>query len=50
MNKAFALSIPIFGVASILAAWQFLLPLTGVPGYIAPTPTQVFRCLLDRRI
>ena len=42
MNKAFALSIPIFGVASILAAWQFLLPLTGVPGYIAPTPTQVF--------
>ena len=33
---------PIFGAVSILAAWQFLLPLSGVPAYIAPTPTKIF--------
>jgi NitT/TauT family transport system permease protein len=32
---------PLFGVASILAAWQFLLPLAGVPAYIVPTPTAI---------
>ncbi|ATU93746.1 ABC transporter permease [Phyllobacterium zundukense] len=33
--------LPIFGVASILVAWQFLLPLAGVPAYIVPTPTAI---------
>lgn len=32
---------PLFGIASILAAWQFLLPLAGVPAYIVPTPTAI---------
>ncbi len=32
---------PTFGALSILAAWQFLLPLSGVPAYIAPTPTKI---------
>jgi NitT/TauT family transport system permease protein len=32
---------PLFGVASILVAWQFLLPLAGVPAYIVPTPTAI---------
>jgi NitT/TauT family transport system permease protein len=36
------IGLPIFGVSSILLTWQFLLPLTGVPEYIAPTPTQIF--------
>ncbi|PSH68951.1 ABC transporter permease [Phyllobacterium brassicacearum] len=35
--------LPIFGVASILVAWQFLLPAAGVPAYIVPTPTAVAR-------
>jgi len=34
--------LPIFGAASLLLAWQFLLPLAGVPGYIVPTPTAIF--------
>jgi NitT/TauT family transport system permease protein len=33
--------LPIFGVASILVAWQFLLPAAGVPAYIVPTPTAI---------
>ena len=32
---------PVLGALSILAAWQFLLPLSGVPSYIAPTPTKI---------
>lgn len=36
------IGLPIFGVASILLTWQFLLPLSGVPEYVAPTPTQIF--------
>lgn len=32
---------PVFGALSILAAWQFLLPLSGVPAYIAPTPAKI---------
>lgn len=35
--------LPIFGGASILVAWQFLLPLAGVPSYIVPTPTEISR-------
>ena len=33
--------LPAFGIASILLAWQFLLPLAGVPAYIVPTPTAI---------
>ena len=33
--------LPVFGIASILLAWQFLLPLAGVPAYIVPTPTAI---------
>ena len=33
--------LPLFGIASILLAWQLLLPLAGVPAYIVPTPTAI---------
>lgn len=33
--------LPIFGALSILLAWQFLLPASGVPSYIVPTPTKI---------
>jgi NitT/TauT family transport system permease protein len=33
--------LPVFGIASIIVAWQFLLPLAGVPAYIVPTPTAI---------
>jgi NitT/TauT family transport system permease protein len=32
---------PLFGAASLLLAWQFLLPALGVPAYIVPTPTAI---------
>lgn len=32
---------PLFGAASLLLAWQFLLPAVGVPAYIVPTPTAI---------
>ncbi|MFZ5675224.1 MAG: ABC transporter permease [Pseudomonadota bacterium] len=32
---------PLFGAASLLLAWQFLLPAAGVPAYIVPTPTAI---------
>lgn len=34
--------LPIFGAASILIAWQFIVPAAGVPAYIVPTPTAIF--------
>jgi NitT/TauT family transport system permease protein len=34
--------LPILGVGSLLIAWQFLLPLAGVPAYVVPTPTAIF--------
>jgi len=34
--------LPFAGAASIVLAWQFLLPLAGVPGYIVPTPSAIF--------
>lgn len=33
--------LPILGAASILLAWQFLVPLAGIPAYIVPTPTAI---------
>lgn len=35
--------LPIAGALSIVLAWQFLLPLAGVPAYIVPTPTEIAR-------
>ena len=35
------IALPVLGAASILIAWQFLLPLLGVPAYIVPTPTAI---------
>lgn len=32
---------PLFGAASLLLAWQFLLPAVGVPAYIVPTPMAI---------
>ncbi|RWF73033.1 MAG: ABC transporter permease [Mesorhizobium sp.] len=37
-----AIALPVLGAASILIAWQYLLPLLGVPAYIVPTPTAIF--------
>ncbi len=48
MNRQATLSplaqalLPIFGAASILTAWQFGLPVAGVPAYIVPTPSAIF--------
>jgi NitT/TauT family transport system permease protein len=36
------IALPVLGAASILLAWQYLLPLLGVPAYIVPTPTAIF--------
>lgn len=41
MTRLTSLLAPVFGALSILLAWQFLLPLSGVPAYIAPTPTKI---------
>ncbi|RWD71745.1 ABC transporter permease [Mesorhizobium sp.] len=35
-------ALPVLGAASILLAWQYILPLLGVPAYIVPTPTAIF--------
>jgi NitT/TauT family transport system permease protein len=42
LSPALAIALPVFGAASILLAWQFLLPWLGVPAYIVPTPTAIF--------
>ncbi|TJW48291.1 MAG: ABC transporter permease [Mesorhizobium sp.] len=42
LPPALAIALPVFGAASILLAWQFLLPWLGVPAYIVPTPTAIF--------
>ena len=34
-------ALPVLGALSLLAFWQFLIPLFGVPKYIVPTPWQV---------
>ena len=41
MRRLTALAAPLCGVLSLLAAWQYLLPLAGVPSYIAPQPGKV---------
>ncbi len=39
---------PMIGAISIIAAWQFLLPLSGVPAYIAPTPTRILSVFVNQ--
>tara|TARA_B100000949_G_scaffold42185_1_gene35788 strand:+ start:51 stop:821 length:771 start_codon:yes stop_codon:yes gene_type:complete len=36
-----ALLLPVLGAVSLLAAWQWLVPVLGVPAYIVPTPASV---------
>jgi len=33
--------LPLGGAVSVLIAWQFLLPMAGVPSYIVPTPSEI---------
>lgn len=35
------IGLPILGAISIVAAWQFLIPLAGIPPYIVPTPVTI---------
>ncbi|RUW29320.1 MAG: ABC transporter permease [Mesorhizobium sp.] len=42
LSPQMTFALPVLGAASILLAWQYLLPLLGVPAYIVPTPTAIF--------
>ena len=42
LSPQLAIALPVLGAASLLLAWQYLLPLLGVPAYIVPTPTAIF--------
>lgn len=46
--RATTVLLPLFGALSILVAWQFLLPLAGVPSYIAPTPTRIATAFVNQ--
>lgn len=48
MTRFASFTAPVFGVLSILLAWQFLLPMSGVPAYIAPTPTKIMSVFLSQ--
>lgn len=41
LSRRASILLPIAGALSILAAWQFLVPLAGIPAYIVPTPTAI---------
>lgn len=41
LPAALAVALPVAGAASILAAWQLLVPALGVPAYIVPPPSAV---------
>ena len=41
LSPALAAALPVFGAASLLIAWQYLIPWLGVPTYIVPTPTAI---------
>lgn len=41
LSPQMAIALPVLGAASLLLAWQYLLPLLGVPAYIVPTPTAI---------
>ncbi|WJI40161.1 ABC transporter permease [Mesorhizobium opportunistum] len=42
LSPQLAIALPVLGAASLLVAWQYLLPFLGVPTYIVPTPTAIF--------
>lgn len=42
LSPQLAMALPVLGAASLLVAWQYLLPFLGVPTYIVPTPTAIF--------
>ncbi|RNJ45689.1 ABC transporter permease [Mesorhizobium erdmanii] len=41
LSPQLSIALPVLGAASLLLAWQYLLPLLGVPAYIVPTPTAI---------
>lgn len=41
LSPQLSIALPVLGAASLLLAWQYLLPLLGVPTYIVPTPTAI---------
>ena len=41
LSPQLAIALPVLGAASLLLAWEYLLPLLGVPAYIVPTPTAI---------
>ncbi len=41
LSRQMQIGLPIAGALSIIAAWQFLVPLAGIPAYIVPTPTAI---------
>tara|TARA_R110000751_G_scaffold259709_2_gene358932 strand:- start:707 stop:1465 length:759 start_codon:yes stop_codon:yes gene_type:complete len=41
LSRQALIVLPIMGATLILAAWQFLVPLAGIPAYIVPTPTTI---------
>ncbi len=41
MSGRSLIGLPILGAASIIVAWQFLVPLAGIPAYIVPTPSAI---------
>lgn len=43
VHSPWSFILPVLGAGSILIAWQFLLPLSGVPNYILPTPSEIAR-------
>jgi len=43
VKQPWNIALPIAGALSIILAWQFLLPLAGVPSYVVPTPTEIAR-------
>jgi NitT/TauT family transport system permease protein len=49
INPRLTVILPICGALSLLLAWQFLLPLAGVPSYIVPTPFEIGRVMLKEQ-
>ncbi len=41
LSRNALVALPVLGGLSILLAWQFLVPLAGIPAYIVPTPTTI---------
>lgn len=48
MKSLSHLALPICGALSILIAWEYLLPLSGVPAFIAPTPTRIASVFINQ--